>query len=102
MLLSDRDIRAEVVAGRMTLSNVVRGPFLSASLGYWVGQDHRGRGVATAAVGQVLRLAFADLGLHRVEASTLLDNAASRRVLTVWRASFPPPVISTTWRALGR
>ena len=71
----------EVVAGRMTLSNVVRGPFLSASLGYWVGQDHRGRGVATAAVGEVLRLAFADLGLHRVEASTLLANAASRRVL---------------------
>lgn len=71
----------DVVVGRVTLSNLVRGPFQSGSLGYWVDQDHQGCGVATAAVGEVLRLAFADLGLHRVEAGTLLHNAASRRVL---------------------
>jgi ribosomal-protein-alanine N-acetyltransferase len=69
------------IVGRATLSTIVRGPFQSASLGYWV--DHRvgGRGVATDAVGQIVRLAFAELGLHRVDASTLVDNARSQRVL---------------------
>jgi [ribosomal protein S5]-alanine N-acetyltransferase len=69
------------VVGRVNLNNVVRGPFQSTSLGYWVSQDANGRGVATAAVGQIVRIAFGRLGLHRVEAGTLLHNAASQRVL---------------------
>ena len=69
------------IAGRINLSNVVRGPFLSASLGYWVAQDRAGRGVATTAVAAVARLAFTDHGLHRLEAGTLLHNAGSQRVL---------------------
>ncbi|WP_347059700.1 GNAT family N-acetyltransferase [Blastococcus sp. HT6-30] len=69
------------VVGRITLNNVVRGAFQSCSLGYWVRSASNGRGLATAAVGEMLRLAFGDLGLHRVEAGTLLHNAASQRVL---------------------
>jgi [ribosomal protein S5]-alanine N-acetyltransferase len=68
-------------AGRITLSTIVRGPFRSADLGYWVGVEQRRRGVATAAVAAVLRVAFDDLGLHRVAAATLLHNTGSRRVL---------------------
>jgi ribosomal-protein-alanine N-acetyltransferase len=68
-------------AGRITLTNVVRGVFCSADLGYWVAQRHNGRGVGTAAVGEVLRLAFGELGLHRVQAATLLHNVGSQRVL---------------------
>jgi ribosomal-protein-alanine N-acetyltransferase len=68
-------------AGRINLSNVVRGAFCSADLGYWVAQRHNGRGVGTAAVGEVLRLAFGELGLHRVQAATLLHNVGSQRVL---------------------
>lgn len=68
-------------AGRINLNNVVFGPFRSADLGYWVGTGHRGRGVATAAVGQMLRTGFEEVGLHRVQAATLLHNTASRRVL---------------------
>jgi ribosomal-protein-alanine N-acetyltransferase len=69
------------IAGRVNLNNVVRGPFQSCSLGYWVSRHVNGRGVATAAVGQIVRIAFGDLGLHRVEAGTLLHNTGSQRVL---------------------
>ena len=69
------------LAGRITLSNIIRGPLLSGSLGYWVTADLNGRGVATAAARDIARIAFDELGLHRIEAGTLLHNAASQRVL---------------------
>jgi ribosomal-protein-alanine N-acetyltransferase len=69
------------IVGRITLSGIVRGPFLSASVGYWVAESANGRGVASAAMAEIARLAFGELGLHRIEASTLVDNAASQRVL---------------------
>ena len=69
------------IVGRITLSGIVRGPFLSADLGYWVAESANGRGVATAAVTRILRIAFDEMGLHRVEAGTLVHNAASQRVL---------------------
>lgn len=67
--------------GRVNLNNLVRGAFQSADLGYWVDSVHNGRGVATAAVAAVLQVAFDDLGLHRVQAGTLLHNHGSQRVL---------------------
>ena len=67
--------------GRVGVSNVVRGAFQSAHLGYWVAREHNGRGIATDAVAQATRWAFGDGRLHRLEAGTLVDNAASRRVL---------------------
>lgn len=67
--------------GMISLSNVVRGAFQSANLGYFVAQERNGRGLATAAVKLVVAEAFATVGLHRVEAGTLVDNVASQRVL---------------------
>lgn len=69
------------IVGRITLNGVVRGPFLSCSVGYWVSQEAGGRGVATAALTNVIGVAFGELGLHRIQAEALLDNVASRRVL---------------------
>ncbi len=69
------------VVGRITLSEIVRGPFQSCSLGYWVSASHQGRGLATAAVRDIVGLAFDELGLHRVQAGTLRDNLRSQRVL---------------------
>ena len=69
------------VAGRINLNNIVRGAFQSGSLGYWVSAAENGRGLATAAVREVVQLAFRDLRLHRVEAGTLLHNVRSQRVL---------------------
>ena len=69
------------LVGRITFNEVVRGPFDSCHLGYWVGGAWNGRGVATAAVAEMAQLAFDDLGLHRIQAGTLLHNVASQRVL---------------------
>ncbi|MFE9726431.1 GNAT family N-acetyltransferase [Streptomyces sp. NPDC005794] len=69
------------VVGAMTLARIERGPFRNARLGYWVAVDRAGRGLATAAVIRVCEAARDDLGLHRIEAGTVLDNVASQRVL---------------------
>ncbi|WP_045730677.1 GNAT family N-acetyltransferase [Pseudarthrobacter chlorophenolicus] len=69
------------IVGTITLTGIVRGPFLSANLGYWVDHGLQGRGVGTAAVRFAARYAQTELGLHRIQAATLLRNAASRRIL---------------------
>lgn len=69
------------VVGRVTLAGVVRGALQSCALSYWVAAEHNGRGLATSAVGELLDVAFTELRLHRVQAETLLHNAASQRVL---------------------
>lgn len=69
------------IVGRVTVTNVSRGPFCSGSLGYWVAAGQAGRGVATYAVRHVLQLCFTTHDLHRIEAATLLDNVASQAVL---------------------
>ena len=50
-----------------------------AELGYWVAAEHRGRGIAPAAVELMVERAFAD-GWHRLELHIDPANAASRRV----------------------
>ncbi|GAA3491511.1 GNAT family protein [Streptomyces cremeus] len=74
-------VREGRVVGAVTLSGIVRGPFCSASLGYWVAAGHLGRGLASAAVRHVCEAAGEALGLHRVEASTVVRNVRSQRVL---------------------
>lgn len=69
------------IAGTISLTNVLRGPLQSASLGYWVAQEFNGLGLATRAVAEVVTHAFEQMQLHRVEAGTLLDNVASQKVL---------------------
>jgi ribosomal-protein-alanine N-acetyltransferase len=71
----------DALVGGVTLSNIRRGVAQMASLGYWAGQAFAGQGYITAAVRAVVRHAFEDLDLHRVEAACQPDNMASRRVL---------------------
>jgi [ribosomal protein S5]-alanine N-acetyltransferase len=67
--------------GGLTLSHVRRGVAQTASLGYWTGQMFAGLGYMTAGVRTIVRYAFDDLELHRVEAACQPENMASRRVL---------------------
>ena len=76
------------VCGRINLNSIVRGAFQSASVGYWVSESHAGRGVASAALADAIKIGFGEYGLHRLEAATLLHNTPSQRVLT--RNGFRP------------
>jgi ribosomal-protein-alanine N-acetyltransferase len=64
----------------------VRGPLQSGDLGYWLSEADNGRGLVTAAVREMLGIAFGQLGLHRVQAGTMTANERSQRVLE--RAGF--------------
>lgn len=76
---------AEIVA-RVNLNNIVRGVLQSGSLGYWVDRAHLRRGLAAVGVEHACQEARGGLGLHRVDASTMLHNEPSQRVLL--RAGF--------------
>ena len=69
------------VIGTMTLTNIVHGSWRNADLGYWVDVAEVGRGLASAGVAAVCQLADTELLLHRIAASTAVDNEASQRVL---------------------
>lgn len=71
----------DTLIGGLTVSNVRRGVAQAASMGYWIGAAHAGRGLMTDAVRTVLPFAFETLHLHRLEAACLPANGASIRVL---------------------
>jgi ribosomal-protein-alanine N-acetyltransferase len=73
--------RADAIVGMVNLSTIVRGPFCNTSIGYWIDGPQEGRGIMTAAVAAACTIAEHDLGLHRIDASTVPDNVASQRVL---------------------
>ncbi|PSM42441.1 GNAT family N-acetyltransferase [Streptomyces dioscori] len=73
------------VLGRFNLYDLENG---TAHLGYRVAQHVAGRGVATATVREVCRLAASRHGLRTLRAATSHRNAASRAVLT--RVGFVP------------
>ncbi len=50
-------------------------------MGYWVSQSAGGRGIATAALRETIKIAFGPLGLHRIQAETLPGNLRSQKVL---------------------
>lgn len=76
-----RQTDREMLVGGVTLSNVRRRAAQFANLGYWMGREHAGQGLMTEAVGLIVPYAFETLGLHRIHAAFLPQNAASRRVL---------------------
>jgi ribosomal-protein-alanine N-acetyltransferase len=73
------------VLGRFNLYDLEDG---TARLGYRVAERVAGRGVATATVRELCRMATARHGLRTLRAATSHDNAASQKVLT--KAGFVP------------
>lgn len=73
------------VLGRFNLYDLADG---TANLGYRVAQHVAGRGVATATVRELCRLASARHGLRTLRAATSLANVASQKVLA--KAGFVP------------
>lgn len=67
-----------------------------AELGVWTLPGSRSRGLATAAVGSVVRFGFGGLGLHRIAYRWGDGNAASGRLAA--RSGFVPEgVLREAW-----
>lgn len=77
------DFYERTLVGRVVLSEVSRGPFQNAYLGYFIDVAHQSSGLTTEAVRAItdFALAGAGLALHRIQAAVLPRNTASRRVL---------------------
>jgi [ribosomal protein S5]-alanine N-acetyltransferase len=76
----------DAIVGSINLSQIFRGGFQSAYMGYQVGAPFAGQGYMTEALQLVLRYAFDKMKLHRLEANIQPNNAAS--VALVKRAGF--------------
>ncbi|WP_291634462.1 GNAT family protein [Clostridium sp.] len=67
--------------GKIKISNIVMGVFKNAFIGYSLDEKEQSKGYMKAAVKLVVEYAFEELDLHRIEATTLIDNEKSQRVL---------------------
>ncbi|MBZ9632776.1 GNAT family N-acetyltransferase [Clostridium sp. FP1] len=67
--------------GKIRISNIVMGVFKNAFIGYSLDENEQGKGYMKEAVKLVVEYAFEELELHRIEATTLIDNEKSQRVL---------------------
>jgi [ribosomal protein S5]-alanine N-acetyltransferase len=67
--------------GGLNLTNVRRGAASMASLGYWMGQPHAGKGLMTEAVNLMIPFAASKLRLRRIEAACVPENRVSIRLL---------------------
>ncbi len=108
------------LVGAYNLSEIVRGVFHSAYLGYYAFAPWAGHGYMRAGLALVLQAAFADLKLHRVEANVQPANVRSIRLLQAigftregysrryvkiagrWRDHVRFAMLAEDWRALRR
>ena len=71
----------DALTGGITLSNIRRGVAQMGSVGFWCGRPFARHGHTLAAVRALSDFAFRTLGLHRLEAACIPENAPSRRLL---------------------
>ena len=87
------------IMGSIALSQIFRGGFLSAYLGYQIGAEFARQGYMTEALQLMLRYAFVDLKLHRLEANIQPGNTAS--IALVKRAGFVREGYSRRYLKIG-
>ncbi|MBU3174648.1 GNAT family N-acetyltransferase [Clostridium estertheticum] len=73
--------KAKKLIGKIRISNIVIGVFKNAFIGYSMDEEEQNKGYMKEAVKLAVTYAFEELELHRVEASTLINNEKSQRVL---------------------
>jgi uncharacterized glyoxalase superfamily protein PhnB len=95
------------LVGAINVSNIVRGSFLSAFLGYWAFAGGEGQGLMTDALTTAVTHAFDVLGLHRLEAN--IQPANDRSIALVHRCGlqyegFSPKylMVDGAWRDHNR
>jgi len=113
-------LRRRAILGAVELSQIARGRFRSAYLGFHIGVPYARHGYMREALALLLRHCFARLRLHRVEANVQPDNrtsralvrqlgflrrGSSRRYLKIagrWRDHERWALLVDDWRAAGR
>ena len=89
----------DAIVGFLNLSEIVRGSFQSAYLGYGAVASFAGQGYMTHALGILLEEAFGRLRLHRVEANIQPGNATS--ISLVRRGGFELEGMSPRYLKIG-
>jgi ribosomal-protein-alanine N-acetyltransferase len=107
-------------AGVLSLSRVQRGPEQSVILGYGIAKSLEGQGYMSEAVRAVIKFAFEDLDLHRIEASYAPTNERSGALLKAcgfavegtvrgsllingnWCDHILTSLLNPNWRGVGR
>jgi [ribosomal protein S5]-alanine N-acetyltransferase len=79
-------VEDSAIAGAINLSQIFRGGFQNAYLGYYVGAPYSRQGYMSEAIELTLKYAFEKLRLHRLEANIQPGNRAS--IAMVKRAGF--------------
>lgn len=100
-LYISRGAAPDVIIGRVALNNIVRGAFQSCSVGYGLEPGATGRGYMTEALTELVRIAFDDLKLHRIEANVIPRN--TRSIAVAERCGFEAEGVSPRFlRIAGR
>jgi ribosomal-protein-alanine N-acetyltransferase len=76
-----RHVDDDAIVGVFNFSEIVRGSFHSAYLGYYAFASHAGRGLMADGMALALRFAFRTLKLHRVEVNVQPRNARSHALV---------------------
>jgi len=69
------------IVGVFDITEIVRGPFQSAYLGFYAVADYAGQGHMSAGLKIVLKKAFEEMALHRLEANIQPENVKSIRLV---------------------
>jgi [ribosomal protein S5]-alanine N-acetyltransferase len=97
MIASRREDGA--IVGFLNLSHIIRGDLQSAFLGFGGVSGFEGRGYMTGGLELVLRRAFTELRLHRIEAN--IQPANSRSIALVRRCGFVREGFSARYLKVG-
>lgn len=89
----------EKIVGAINLSQIFRKSFQNAYLGYSLGVKYTGKGFMTEAVNLILKYAFKDLKLHRIEANIQPQNEAS--IAVAERCGFAKEGFSPKYLKIG-
>ena len=73
--------KTQTLLGSITIENIRKGPSNAATLGYWLGKEHTGKGFMREAVLTIIDFSFNTLNISRLEAATLPENKSSRGLL---------------------
>jgi [ribosomal protein S5]-alanine N-acetyltransferase len=76
-----RETETGRIAGVINVSEIMRGAFESAFLGYYAVVGFAGRGLMREALSQVIGECFGPVGLHRLEANIQPGNERSRALV---------------------